>query len=96
MIREVDVHEAWRKARDGRAVIIDVREAHEWSSGHAAGAKHIPLGRLLFHLRDGAVPRDQELLFICASGNRSYSAAALAVQQGTSASPASRVAPQGG
>ena len=27
--------------------LIDVREPHEWASGHLEGAQHIPLGQLL-------------------------------------------------
>ncbi|WP_189817558.1 rhodanese-like domain-containing protein [Streptomyces olivaceoviridis] len=32
---------------DARAVLLDVREDHEWSAGHAPGAVHVPLSRLI-------------------------------------------------
>ena len=31
---------------DGGAVLLDVREPHEWQAGHAPGARHIPLSRI--------------------------------------------------
>ena len=30
---------------EGGAVMLDVREPHEWQAGHAPRARHIPLGR---------------------------------------------------
>ena len=30
----------------GGAVLLDVREPHEWQAGHAPRARHIPLGQL--------------------------------------------------
>ena len=65
--------EAHARGRDG-AVLLDVREADEWQSGHAAGAKHIPIGQLGARL--SGLPRDREIVTICRSGNRSSRAAA--------------------
>lgn len=61
-------------------LLVDVREPHEWQSGHAPNAKHIPLGQLSQHLP--TLPRERELLFICRSGNRSGQATALARSAG--------------
>jgi rhodanese-related sulfurtransferase len=33
-------------AHDG-VDLVDVREPHEWASGHIPGARHVPLGTLL-------------------------------------------------
>lgn len=64
-----DAHKAQRRG----ALLIDVREAHEWRSGHARGARHIPLSRLL---RDRPkLPADADIHVICASGHRSRTAA---------------------
>lgn len=57
------------------AVLLDVRENHEWKAGHAPGAVHIPLGQLSARLT--TLPRDQQIITVCRSGRRS----ALAAQQ---------------
>ncbi len=49
--------------------ILDVREAMEWISGHIPSAKHIPLGELSF--RHEELDKDQDLIVVCHSGNRS-------------------------
>jgi rhodanese-related sulfurtransferase len=56
------------------ALLLDVREPHEWQAGHAPEAVHLPLGLL----EPGAVPGAGPVLVICRSGNRSaYATAAL-------------------
>ena len=67
----VDVREASRRQAAG-ALLIDVREQSEWNQGHAPGATLIPLGSVPNRLTD--IPRDQDVLLICRSGNRSRSA----------------------
>ena len=67
----VDVQEASRRQAAG-AVLIDVRQPEEWQHGHAPGARLIPLGSLGNRVAD--VPRDQDVLLICRSGNRSGTA----------------------
>lgn len=81
MVREVDPRQALQRQRSV-ALVVDVREPHEWARGHVSGATHIPLDALPVRLRDGALPREGEILFICASGGRSASAAALAARNG--------------
>ena len=72
MIREVDVN-AFAAAHQDGAFVVDVREPHEYESGHVPGAKNIPLSHL--PRRVGELPRDKDIHVICASGGRSYSAA---------------------
>lgn len=81
MVREVHPHEAVQRQRGG-ALVVDVREPYEWAQGHVSGAEHIPLDDLPIRLRDGALPREGEILFICASGGRSWNAASLAAANG--------------
>jgi len=60
------------------AVLVDVREAHEYAREHIAGAKLMPLSQL-----DAAsLRRDQPLVLCCASGMRSQTAARRLQQAG--------------
>ncbi len=67
------------------ALILDVREDHEWASGHIPGAVHVPLGQLDFQA-DPAGPRpnteltertDKLIVAQCHTGQRSILAADL-------------------
>ncbi len=60
--------------------VIDVREPYELRSGIVPGAKSIPLGTL--EQKATELPRDQRYAIVCASGNRSQSAAAYLAEQG--------------
>lgn len=55
--------------------IIDVREPGEFSSGHIPGAENIPLSRLPGQLH--RLRRDEEIVLVCRSGNRSQLAQRL-------------------
>ncbi len=68
---EVDVATAHALQQQG-AQLVDVREPYEFSSGHARGARNIPLGQLGSRL--GEVATDRTVLLICRSGNRSRAA----------------------
>ena len=57
------------------AILLDVRELHEWQSGHAPAARHIPLGQLT--QRAGQLPAGRRIVTVCRSGHRSARAAAL-------------------
>lgn len=70
---EVTPQEAHELITTGEGVLVDVREPWEWASGYASGARLISLANLQAHEAD--LPDQQPLLFICASGNRSYLAA---------------------
>ncbi|MCA9835302.1 MAG: rhodanese-like domain-containing protein [Trueperaceae bacterium] len=60
------------------ASLIDVREPYEFEMGHVPGTKNIPLGEL--SVRISEVP--DNVVLICASGNRSGRAAGFLSQQG--------------
>jgi rhodanese-related sulfurtransferase len=74
--------EASHLLADGHVDLVDVREPHEWAQGHIPGARHVPLGQFLRdpgrHLK---TPRDP-VVFVCAHGIRSLTAAAAAMQRG--------------
>lgn len=66
---------------DGKKLkVLDVREPWEFQQGHVPGAVLIPLGQLAGRL--GELDPQQPVAVICASGNRSQSAAALLGQKG--------------
>jgi len=58
----------------GEAVVLDVREPHEWEAGHVPGALHIPLREL--PARAGEVPQDGAVAVVCHVGGRSAQAVA--------------------
>ncbi len=65
------------------AVILDVREPHEWALGRAPGAIHIPLGELEARLAD--LPDQAPLVVTCRGGGRSSRAVAFLRSQGIEA-----------
>ncbi|MEU9763604.1 rhodanese-like domain-containing protein [Streptomyces sp. NPDC047985] len=59
------------------AVLLDVRESHEWQAGHAPGAIHLPLATLIADAVLPAEARSRPVVVICRSGHRSRRAAEL-------------------
>ena len=82
MVPEVDVHTFAAAHSDG-ALVIDVRESDEYVAGHVPGAKLIPLARLPYHA--GGLPAGEPVYVICASGNRSRTAAQFLTGRGIDA-----------
>ena len=76
---EVDVATGATLVNDG-AFLLDVREPDEWAAGHVDGATLIPLGQLAG--RVGEVPRDQQIVVMCRSGNRSAEGRDILLQAG--------------
>lgn len=67
----------------GELQLVDVRERDEWATGHAHGARHIPLGELPSRL--AALDRRRPAAFVCRSGGRSEVVTELARRQGIDA-----------
>ena len=65
---EVSVAEA-AALRDQGALFLDVRTTDEWNTAHVQGSMLIPLDQLQQRLNE--VPRDRQIVVICASGVRS-------------------------
>jgi glyoxylase-like metal-dependent hydrolase (beta-lactamase superfamily II)/rhodanese-related sulfurtransferase len=61
-------------------IVIDVRSEKEWSAGHIAGSRNVPLN----HLRErvAEVPSDRPVVIHCEGGYRSAIAASLLAQEG--------------
>lgn len=77
--------QAHRKAADGQAVLLDVREEDEWDAGHAPGALHLPLSRLKAGAALPAAARGKPVVAVCRSGHRSQEAAELLAGRGIEA-----------
>ena len=56
------------------AVVVDVRETHEWSTGHIPNARHVALGQLGKRISELEKFKARPVIVVCASGNRSSSA----------------------
>ena len=56
------------------ALVLDVRETGEWSTGHITGARHITLAQLDKHLSELDKFKGKPIIVVCATGNRSSSA----------------------
>jgi rhodanese-related sulfurtransferase len=53
----------------GGAILLDVREQHEWDAGHAPQAQHLPMSQL--NERVGELAQDVQLVCVCHVGGRS-------------------------
>src|SRR5689334_10642754 len=82
--------EAAQQMKDGKAVVIDVRERSELDAGMAEGAHWYPTSSIRSD-PDGyakflaSLPQDRTLVFYCASGARSGKAAEIASGAGRKA-----------
>jgi glyoxylase-like metal-dependent hydrolase (beta-lactamase superfamily II)/rhodanese-related sulfurtransferase len=74
-----DLVEALDGVLEDRVVVLDVRQEHEFRSGHVRGAVNVALHELPDRARE--IPGDRELWIHCASGYRASVAAALLDRQ---------------
>jgi len=80
-VEPVELHKILETCVDGDCPeIVDVREPWEYHQGHIPGALLIPLGQL--SMRVNELNPERPVAVICATGNRSQSAAALLGQKG--------------
>jgi phage shock protein E len=67
--------------KDGKAVLIDVREADEWKDGHLSDARHLALSELKAGVAadrlKSLLPADKVVYLHCAAGGRCLKAADL-------------------
>jgi sulfur-carrier protein adenylyltransferase/sulfurtransferase len=78
-IQETDPADVRDQLGNG-AVVIDVREAEEWSTGHIPGARHVPKSYLESRIEGAAPDRDQHVILYCQGGNRSAWAARTLIE----------------
>jgi hydroxyacylglutathione hydrolase len=78
-ISPTDAH-GWLRSSD--ALVLDVREPAEYERGRVPGALSIPQADLALRLDD--LPRERDMLVVCAGGTRSLRAAKFLKQMGFS------------
>jgi rhodanese-related sulfurtransferase len=71
-VREISIDQACaRLAQNPRAILLDVREDHEWQKGHAVEAKHLGKGILERDLEKMFPDANTEIIMYCGGGFRS-------------------------
>lgn len=72
-VTKITAREAQKRlSQKSKPILLDVRQPAEFRSGHIPGAKLIPLGDLSSRMDE--LPKNQEIICVCHSGNRSLSA----------------------
>lgn len=73
-VREVNIDEYRKMPPDGH-LLIDIREDHEWSAGHAAGAIHLGKGIIERDIETKVPDKSTTMVLYCGGGYRSALAA---------------------
>jgi rhodanese-related sulfurtransferase len=82
-VKEISIADAKsRLAENPKAVLIDVREDHEWQNGHATEAVHLGRGILERDLEKLYPDAGTELILYCGGGFRSALSAESAQKMG--------------
>jgi rhodanese-related sulfurtransferase len=81
-----------KNLKDGKAILIDVREQAEWDDGHLKGARLVPLSKL--KKKDAGaeeliklLPKDKAIYVHCASGRRVLVCGEILKQRGFDVRP---------
>jgi rhodanese-related sulfurtransferase len=80
----IGTDEAKRMIEAG-AHVIDVRQPEEWNRGHIPQAELVPLNGIYSFgkaLKELSISPDEDVIFVCAMGQRSASAAEIALVAG--------------
>ncbi|HEV2209753.1 MAG TPA: rhodanese-like domain-containing protein [Verrucomicrobiae bacterium] len=82
-VKELTVEQAREHlGRNTQAILLDVREDHEWEKQHAAQAIHLGKGILERDLENTIPDFDREIIMYCGGGYRSVLTAAVAQRMG--------------
>lgn len=82
-VREISIADARaRLEQNPKAVLLDVREDHEWQQGHAVQARHLGKGILERDLEKMFPDPDTEIILYCGGGFRSALACDAAQKMG--------------
>lgn len=83
-VNDVDCAAALQLINHKEAQVLDVRENDEYKGGHLLNAKLVPLGKLRERIGELERHRDQPLVVVCRSGQRSATACAMLRREGFS------------
>jgi len=83
MVATISAREAADIISSGEVDVVDVRDENEWSAGHIPNARPVPLDKLRED-PEKALPRASSIIFVCAKGVRSLTAAKIAERLGFS------------
>jgi len=71
-VREITIEQARERLKQNlQAILMDVREDHEWQKGHATEAVHLGKGILERDLEKRFPDPDTEIIMYCGGGYRS-------------------------
>ena len=70
-VKEINADQAYTLLNDESMVIIDVREQHEWESGHLPNAIHLSKGIIEVKIEHAIPNKNTTLLLYCGGGTRS-------------------------
>jgi rhodanese-related sulfurtransferase len=62
-LEPVEARTLWKRMREGRVVVLDVRPVEEYAAGHIPGARSVPISELRRRLSE--LPRDAEIVAYC-------------------------------
>jgi len=74
-ISEISPRDAAAKLSSGEAVIVDVRDKHEWDEAHIPGATHMSRGTIEFDVEERVPDPNAMIICHCGGGGRSALAA---------------------
>lgn len=77
--KEISVEEAYQDFKNGE-YILDVRQPEEFEAGHIPGSILIPLDVLETRLSE--LPRNEKIVVVCRSGNRSATGRDILINAG--------------
>lgn len=81
-VNEVNAAAALQLINHKNAIVLDVREPNEYAAGHVLNSKLIPLGKLKERMNELEKHKEQPIVVVCRSGNRSGTACYLLGKQG--------------
>src|SRR5690348_8551399 len=82
-VKEITIEQALeRLKKNPQAILIDVREDHEWEKDHASQAIHLGKGILERDLEKTVPNLEREIIMYCGGGYRSVLTASAAQKMG--------------
>ena len=76
----ITIAEALERLEDTDVAFVDVRDPHEYNAGHVPGASLLPVNSV--YARREELPKDKDIIFVCALGQRSALACEMAAAAG--------------